>query len=167
MYISERPRGRMSELAHHRDGGRAAPPQRRLRADGETDPESTSYALAGADVRRQRKYRNWSIFKKSRRPLVFLLPPRHPTCPPGRDRCRSGTWTLHPAGGWTCGRCTTPFWPSWAGRTPIAMAGGQGATAGRQIIRRAPRQDCAVAEGGDEPSVTAGVKGESPRATPM
>ena len=26
-------------------------------------------------MRRQRKYRKWSIFKKSRRPLVFLPPP--------------------------------------------------------------------------------------------
>ena len=66
----------------------------------------TSYALAGTDVRRQRKYRKGPIFKKSRRPLVFL--PTPPTYPPERDRCRLGTWTLHLAGSWTGGRCTTP-----------------------------------------------------------
>ena len=41
-----------------------------LRADEETDPKSTSYALAGTDIRHQRKYRRGSIFKKSRRIAV-------------------------------------------------------------------------------------------------
>ena len=43
----------------------------------------TSYALAGTDVRRQRKYRKGPIFKKSRRPLVFLPNPTPPTLPRG------------------------------------------------------------------------------------
>ena len=48
----------------------------------------TSYARSGTDVRHQRKYRKGSIFKKSRRPLLFLTTPTPPALPVARGRGR-------------------------------------------------------------------------------
>ena len=124
----------------------------------------TSYALAGTDVRRQRKYRKGPIFKKSRRPLVFLPTPPHLPSREGllslgdvdvASRRQLDRGTLYHA------LLTKLGWlhPNSNGR-------GQGETARRQTVRRAPQRDCVVAEGGPEPGVPAGVKREARRGRP-
>ena len=168
MVQSERPTPEgTDELAHHRDGGRAALPQRRLRADGETNPESTYVLRAGGDGRETPAQVQEVRGPSSRR----AGGPSSSSPPPPHLPSREGSLSLGDVDVASCrqldrGTLYHALLTKLGWSHPNSNGRGQGETARRQTVRRAPQRDCVVAEGGPEPGVPAGVKREARRGRP-
>ena len=166
MVQSERPTPEgTDELAHHRDGGRAALLQRRLRADGETNPESTYVLRAGGDGRETpaQVQEGANLQEEQEAPR---LPPHPPHLPSREGLLSLGDVDVASRRQLDRGTLYHALLTKLGWSHPNSNSGGQGEMARRQTVRRAPQRDCVVAEGGPEPGVPAGVKREARRGRP-